>query len=232
MNTTLRLVLVLALTAASLPVAGPCGAQSAAAEAMGSSDPEAVVPVGPGDVVSIVVFPVTEYSREVTVQPDGKIELPLIGAFLVKGMNSKEIQSLLESRYAKFVAGPKITVNVRRFTGRRVAILGQVGAPGYYEYRDGMKLLELVSLAGGVRDLAKPSKTVILRQAEGQPRVVAVNLAAILRGELDRNVELLPGDTIDVPKAGYTRSAEWMTVNILPWLSLAGLAATLMLLSQ
>ncbi|MBI5625130.1 MAG: polysaccharide biosynthesis/export family protein [Elusimicrobia bacterium] len=231
MKELLRLIVVLALVGGSIPAPGPCFGQSPAPEAQ-LLEAEALVPVGPGDVVSIIVFPVAEYSREVTVQPDGKIELPLIGALEIKGMNSQEVKALLETRYAKFVANPKITVNVRRFMGRRVAIIGQIGTPGYYEFRDGMKILELVSLAGGVRDLGKPSKTVILRQTGSKPEVLNVNLAAVLRGEFDRNIELLPGDTIHIPKAGYTRSAEWMTVNILPWLSLAGLAATLMLVAR
>ncbi|MBI5209996.1 MAG: polysaccharide biosynthesis/export family protein [Elusimicrobia bacterium] len=231
MRLAVRLVLVFAVLAG--PMGGvPAWAQAASPVLEQMREAEAAVPVGPGDVIAIKVFPVEEYSREVTIQPDGKIELPLIGALQVKGMAAREIQSLLESKYAKFVAGPKVTLNVRRFTGRRVAILGQVGAPGYYEYRDGMKLLELVSLAGGVRDLAKPSNTVILRQAGDKGQVVKVNLAAIMRGELDRNVALQPGDTVHVPKAAYTRSAEWMAVNILPWLSLATLAATVTLLGK
>jgi polysaccharide export outer membrane protein len=130
------------------------------------------------------------------------------------------------------VAGPKITVNIRRYSGRRVAIIGQINQAGYFEYRDGMRLLELVSLAGGPRDLAKPSKTVVLRQAGGQAQAINVNLAAILRGEFDRNLELVPGDTVVIPKGAGTKSAEWMAINVLPWLALTASLATLMVLAQ
>lgn len=234
MTSAIRLVVVFALALSCLP----SGAMPASAADEASSvvqqikEAENTIPVGPGDVVSIGVFPVTEYSREVTVQPDGKVELPLIGAVQIKGMSAREIQNLLESRYAKFVAWPKITVNIRRYSGRRVAIIGQVGTPGYYEYRDGMKLLELVSLAGGPRDLAKPSKTVVLRQAEGQARAISVNLAAVLRGDFSRNLELVPGDTVVIPKGAGTRSAEWMAINVLPWLALTASLATLMVLAK
>ncbi|MBI5882389.1 MAG: polysaccharide biosynthesis/export family protein [Elusimicrobia bacterium] len=233
MKTALRLLVILSLALSSVPFSAlSAWAQAEVAVAQMIKEAENTVPVGPGDVVSIVVFPVQEYSREVTVQPDGKVELPLIGALQIKGLAAKDIQALLESRYAKFVAGPKITVNIRRYSGRRVAIIGQIGAPGFFEYRDGMKILELVSLAGGIKDLAKESKTVILRQAGGQAKAIKVNLAAVLRGDFDRNVELVPGDTVIVPKAGYTRNAEWMAVNILPWLALSASLATLFVLAK
>ncbi|HAH07116.1 MAG TPA: hypothetical protein DCM05_11455 [Elusimicrobia bacterium] len=193
---------------------------------------EAVYPVGVGDVVSINVFPVEEYSREVTVQPDGKIELPLVGSLPVKGLNAREIQTLLESGFSKFVANPKITVNVRRFAGRRVAIIGQINSPGYYEFRDGLNLLELVSMAGGPKDMAKPSQTTILRQGGREAEAVQVNLAAVLRGDPDRNLQLKPGDIVYIPKSSFTRSAEWMTMNVLPWATLAGLIATLVVISR
>ncbi|MBI4677724.1 MAG: polysaccharide biosynthesis/export family protein [Elusimicrobia bacterium] len=233
MKRTLRLAIVFAVVWSGLPARPMAAWAQAEAQALQQiKEAESNIPVGPGDVVSIGVFPVQEYSREVTVQPDGKVELPLIGALQIKGMNSRDIQTLLEAKYARFVANPKITVNIRRYSGRRVAIIGQISSPGYYEFRDGMKLLELVSLAGGPRDLAKPSKTVLLRQAGGRPQALDVNLAAVLRGEFDRNLELMPGDTVVIPKAAYTKSAEWMAINVLPWLALSASLATLVVLAK
>lgn len=194
-------------------------------------DPTASVTISAGDVVAITVFPVEEYSKEVTVQPDGMIELPLIGAILAKGLTAKELQRLLESKYVRFVANPKVTVNVRRFSGRRVAIIGEVHAAGYYEYRDGMRILELVSLAGGLGDNAKASKTRILRQETGGSRVT-VDLGAVLEGQADQNVALSPGDTIFVPKGRNTKNVMWMTANVLPWLSLMTLISSMILIAK
>ncbi|MBI4386201.1 MAG: polysaccharide biosynthesis/export family protein [Elusimicrobia bacterium] len=196
------------------------------------SAPEgAKIRISPGDVVSITVFPVEEYSREVTVQPDGKIELALIGAILVKGLSSRELQDLLQQRYAKYVANPQVTVNVRRFAGRRVAIIGQIRSAGYYEYRDGMRLLELVSQAGGLSEFAQASKITVLR--EGAPSgAVSVNFKAVLAGRLDRDLALQPGDTVYIPKQRLAVSASWLTTNVLPWATLASLVATLVLVSK
>lgn len=191
-------------------------------------------PVGPGDVVSFQVYPADEYSREVTVQPDGKIEIPLIGSLLVKGLTAREIAELLESKYSRFVANPKVTVNVRKFSGRRVAILGEVRSPGFYDYRDGMRIMEVLSLAGGLTDLAKPSATRVIRPSESgaELETAALDLAAILKGRDRRNPAVQPGDTIFIPKGKTTQRAQWINVNILPWITIFTLLSSLAVLAK
>jgi polysaccharide biosynthesis/export protein len=193
------------------------------------SKPLAEYKISAGDVVSIVVYPVDEYSKEVTVQPDGAVELSLLGAILVKGLTAHELQTLLEQKYSRFVANPKVTVNVRRFSGRRVAIIGEIRNPGYYEYRDGLRMLELVAMAGGLTDQAKANHAKVLRQTETSLEHYEINIAKILEGKTDRNPAVNPGDTIYVPKGRITRNAIWVNTNILPWLSLATLISSLVL---
>ena len=231
----------LAVALAVFSALGPWGpvvaraAEGAKPPALGTDRPEdRINPVGPGDVVAIQVYPVEEYSREVTVQPDGKIELPLIGSLLVKGLTAREIAELLEARYARFVANPKVTVNIRRFSGRRVAILGEVRTPGFYEYRDGMRILEVLSLAGGLTDLAKPSATRVIRpSASGaELETIGLNLDAILRGKDRRNPVVMQGDTIFVPKGKMTQRAQWVNTNILPWITIITLMSSLAILAK
>jgi polysaccharide export outer membrane protein len=183
-----------------------------------------------GDVVSIIVYPADEYNREVTVQPDGKIELPLVGSFAVGGLTAKELGKLLESKYSRYVDNPKVTVATRHFAGRRIAIIGEIRQPGFYEYRDGMKMLELIAHAGGLTDTAKASRTSVMRQ--GAAQAFRFNFQAVLDGNLDRDIALLPGDTIFVPKTGLARRSTWLTNNIIPWLSFITAAATLVLLAK
>lgn len=228
--------IALALTLAlNFDVAAPM-ALAAAAKAqdpVSVGDDTKTYRVSAGDVVQISIFPVDEYSREVTVQPDGMVELALIGAVLVKGLTAHEIELLLAQKYARFVAEPKVTVNVRRFSGRRVAIIGEVHSPGYYEYRDGMRILELIATAGGLTDLATPSSTRIFRLGGATPEVVPVNVRALFNGKLERNVLLAPGDTILLPKSTLTRNTIWINANILPWLTLMTLvSSTVILIKQ
>jgi len=222
----------LALVLSAVWIAGPLPSVLAAdPSAQASTAGDKAYLISPGDIVSIVVFPVAEYSREVTVQPDGKIELPLIGSLLVKGLTSRELQDLLRERYGKYVANPQVTVNVRHFAGRRVAIIGEVRTPGYYEYRDGMKLLELVSQVGGTTEFAATTRVRILR-ADSPRKGITVDLKEVLEGRLDRDPLLLPGDTVYVPKQRFAMSASWITGTVYPWATLATLIATLVILSR
>ena len=206
-------------------------ADKAPAKAASGTPTDAKNPrIAAGDVVSITVYPAEEYNREVTVQPDGKIELGLIGSMTVMGLTAKELQDLLESKYSKYVDTPKVTVATRHFAGRKVAIIGEIRGPGFYEYRDGMKLLELVSMAGGLSDNARSTRIGILR--EGAAEGTNFNFQAVLDGQLSRDMTLLPGDTIYVPKTPLNRRSTWLGNNILPWLSFGALLTSLALLAK
>lgn len=221
------------LQPAALPV--PVRAQSATVLSDKEKDPKEpkAIKINPGDVVSIAVFPVEEYSREVTVQPDGKIELPLIGSITVKGLTSAQLQDLLQQKYSRFVANPQITVNVRRFAGRRVAIIGEIRSPGFYEYREGMRILELVSTAGGLGENAKASKLRVLRPGAGiEGDTIYVNFKAVLAGKMERDILMAPGDTVYVPKRGITAGATWINNNILPWAALISLVGSAYVISD
>lgn len=171
--------------------------------------------VGAGDVVSINLFPGEEYSREVTVQPDGRIQMALIGSVMVKGLTLSELQDRIRQRYSKFLDRPQVTANIRKYTGRRVAIIGEVLHPGYFDFRDGMKLLEIVSQAGGFQTDANQGKIRILRPTSPS---LNIDFRKVLAGDLSRNPKLAPGDTIFVPQLPLTHGAGWVNRNILPWL--------------
>ena len=92
----------------------------------------------------------------------------------------------------------------------------------YYDYKDNMNLIELVSLAGGFTDTAKITNISIIHQStEAKQTVVKVDLKKILSGKA-RDVRVLSGDTVYVPK-GQLASANFFLSNVLPWLSLIAL---------
>jgi polysaccharide export outer membrane protein len=186
--------------------------------------------VGAGDILSIGVLPVEEYSREVTVSPDGRIEMPLIGTVLVKGLTTREIQELLQKKYVRYVSNPQISINVKHFSGRRIAIFGDVHVSGYFEYRDGMKMLELLAMANGFNDTASVSKIWVLRQEQdGRNRSFRVNYNKILKGDPTRDIVLQPGDTVYVPKQVISTTSTFLNINILPWVALTAGVLTILL---
>lgn len=178
-----------------------------------------------GDVISVNVFPAQEFSKEVTVQPDGTIEIPLLGSMTAKGMKSGELEKVLTAKFSKYVSNPSITLNIRKFSSNRVAAIGQVLNPGYYEYREGMRLLDLLAQAGGHQDYARNAKVRIFRKVKGDgdkavDLVIEADLAKVLAGDMTKNVPLASGDIIYIPRKPYSAAAKWITDNVIPWATL------------
>ncbi|MEA3307051.1 MAG: polysaccharide biosynthesis/export family protein, partial [Elusimicrobiota bacterium] len=181
--------------------------------------------ISAGDIISINVFPAEEFSREVTVQPDGTVEIPLLGSIKVEGKKPIELQNILTAKFSKYVSNPSITVNLRKFSSNRVAIIGEVNGAGYHPFYNGMRLLDLVAQAGGFKDYAKLEKVRIFRNIKGsngkvESRIIRVDMAKIMKGEMVYNEVLLPGDIVQVPKKSFSKTTRWLADNILPWLTI------------
>lgn len=188
-------------------------------------------PITAGDVISINVFPAQEFSRDVTVQPDGSIEIPLLGSITAQGLKPSELEKILTAKYSRYVANPSITISVRRFSFNRVAIIGQAHATGYYEYHEGMRLLDLVAEAGGLQDYARTSDVRIYRKLSGSEskapeEVLRANLEDVLNGDLNKNVPLANGDIVYIPRKSYNAAGKWITDNLVPWTTLFLFALT------
>jgi len=184
-----------------------------------------------GDVISVNVFPAQEFSKEVTVQPDGTIEIPLLGSMRAQGIKPGELEKMLTAKFSKYVSNPSITLNVRRFSFNRVALIGQVKNPGYHEYREGMRLLDLVALAGGTDDYSRDSKVRIYRKIKGEGDkltevVIKANLEDVFDGKMESNIQLMTGDIVYIPRKPYSAAARWITDNIVPWATLFVFAVT------
>jgi len=193
--------------------------------------PDKEYTVEAGDVINVNVFPAQEFSKEVTVQPDGSIEIPMLGAMRVQGMKTSELEKLLTSKFARYVSNPSITLNIRKFSSSRVAIIGQVQGTGYYEYREGMRLLDLIAQAGGTQDYAEGKKVRIFRKVRTDgdkvvEQIIQADLAGVFAGEMDKNIPLASGDIVYIPRKRYSTATRWISDNIIPWATLFMFAIT------
>lgn len=193
--------------------------------------------ISAGDVINVGVQPADEFSKEVTVQPDGTIEIPLLGSIKAQGMKPEELQNVLTAKFSKYVSNPSITVNVRKFSSNRVAIIGQSMGTGYFEYREGMRLLDLVAQAGGTQDYARADKVRIYRKLVGEDGkikevVVPADLAAVYAGHMDKNIPLVSGDIVYIPRKPYSTGSKWISDNLVPWMTLFTFAVTASIVSR
>jgi polysaccharide export outer membrane protein len=64
-----------------------------------------------------------------------------------------------------------------------------------------MTLLDAILGAGGFTEFANPSETVISRRKEDKIEQIVIDMEAVQKGEIDKDVELKPGDIISVPES-------------------------------
>lgn len=156
--------------------------------------------LGAGDLMEVNVYNVPELSSKVRVSNAGDIYLPLIDYVHVQGLTQEEAQTLIEKRLSDggFVRNPHVTIFVDEAASQGVTILGEVSKPGIYPDVADHKLYELISEAGGFTQSAS-RKISIIRLKESSP--IRVDLPRNLGDDTRGNVEILPGDTITVPRA-------------------------------
>jgi polysaccharide export outer membrane protein len=97
-----------------------------------------------------------------------------------------------------FVRNPHVTIFVDESASQGVTVLGEVQKAGIYPDLGDHKLYEIISEAGGFSTAAS-RKISIFRHNEAQP--IHLELPRNLGDDQSANVDVLPGDTIMVPRA-------------------------------
>jgi polysaccharide export outer membrane protein len=180
-------------------------ARSAAAASVNetaATSREATLPdgfvIGPDDVLSIIFWRDKEMSTQVTVRPDGKISLPLLNEVQAAGLTPADLRAQVAAESKRFFENPSVTVVVNQINSRKVFITGQVVKPGPYALTTPTTVLQLISMAGGLKDFADGKNIMILRPENGRTTSYPFNYKEIGK-HLRQNIELKPGDTVVVP---------------------------------
>jgi polysaccharide export outer membrane protein len=190
-----------ATTAAPPPaaIAAPApAATAAAAEAVVTkpSQPRGYI-IGPDDILQIVFWREKELSGDVVVRPDGRISLPLLNDVVAAGRTPEELRATLAIEAAKYFGNPNPTVVVKEIRSRKVFITGAVEKPGPYIVTAPTTVLQLISMAGGLKEYADKKNILVMRTTDGKQTGYVVDYHSILRREnLEQNFLLVPGDTV------------------------------------
>lgn len=224
MNRLLRPLCASLVAIAALAV--PCAhAQPAAATAAGEA---ALYRIGPGDTVRIAVYQSPDLSLETRVSESGLISYPLIGSVRLGGLTVSQAEAALADALRKgdFIKNPQVTVMVTQVRANQVNVLGQVGKPGRVPLDvAGMRLTDVLALAGGVTTTAGADTVVVTGQRNGQPFRKEVDLPRMFApGGRGDDIEIQPGDAIwvdrypmvylygEVQRPGQLRLERGMTV--------------------
>ena len=119
------------------------------------------------DVVSIKVVNQPDMDTQTRVETDGTISFPYVGRIRAAGLTEDQLGRAIEKRLAarQIVTDPHVLVEISNF-GTQASVQGQVGAPGVYTLDRPTNLTQLLSRAGGVRDVGLGG-TVTVRRGHG-----------------------------------------------------------------
>jgi polysaccharide biosynthesis/export protein len=160
--------------------------------------------LGPGDMVRVTVFRNPDLTTETRVSERGTILFPMIGEVPVNGLSARDAGARIgdKLKQGKYVVNPEVTVSLMQVNSRQVSVLGNVNKPGRYPLdTTTAKLTDLIALAGGIAPTGSDQVTIVSTK-NGQTTSTNVDLPNMIRtGDLARNVELQPGDTVFVHRA-------------------------------
>ena len=168
--------------------------------------------IQPDDQMDVKFFYNPELNESVAVRPDGRVSLQLAHEILAAGLTPAELAQALKKSYARELNQPEITVIMRSFTGQRIYVDGEVNKPALVPLAAAMTVLQSISVAGGLKESAQSSETVIIRRGpEGKPMVFAVDLTRVLDGtDTGQDVALMPFDVVYVPRSPIANVNVWV----------------------
>jgi polysaccharide export outer membrane protein len=134
--------------------------------------------------------------------------MPLVGDIAAAQLTAEELAGDITDKLREYVRTPQVTVIVANPSStdfqRRVRITGAVRNPQSIPYRDGMTVLDLVLMAGGVNEFAAANRTRLFRKVDGELKMYPVRLNELIeKGNVQYNYELQPFDILTVPERAF-----------------------------
>ena len=172
--------------------------------------------LGPGDQVALHVADMEEMSdKTLTVSPNGDVDLPLAGVVHAGGLTIEDFRAAISAKLSKYITNPEITVNLTTSGSTPVSVVGEVNNPGVHELAGSKRLLEVISLSGGLKVDAGPN-VIVTREPrwggiEGTDAKIdpssgytsaTFSVDELMSGKKpEDNIVMEPDDVISIPRA-------------------------------
>jgi polysaccharide export outer membrane protein len=195
-----RVLLVSAALSLALPFAVSAQVNTPVSNA-GTTNPTHALRISSGDLLELNVFDTPELSAKLRVSEAGEIMLPVAGTLKVSGLTAEQAAVAAEEKFraADILKYPHVSIFIEEFATQGVTVTGEVKNPGIYPLLGSHTLVNLVSAAGGVTTTAGRAVTITHKFDPQHPEVVQLDNKP---GSVAANVDVNPGDTIEVSRAG------------------------------
>ena len=172
--------------------------------------------LAPGDQFTLHVDDLEDISdKPVRVDPEGYVDLPLAGRMQASGLSLDEFKTRLSARLVKYINTPQIAMNLVESGNQPVSVIGQVSNPGVHQISGERRLLDVISVSGGLKPDAGP-KLILTREPRwgaieaGNVKVDPITGYSTATFSLDSlmssknpvdNIQIEPNDVISIPRA-------------------------------
>jgi polysaccharide export outer membrane protein len=166
------------------------------------SVPQESLLIGPGDVLHVQVVDAPEMEQHVRVTDSGMI--PLVGAGDVKvgGMTVASAETAIHDHLIQthYMNHPQVIVTVEQYATETVSVVGEVARPGAYPITTPRTVLDVLSFAGGITNVA--DRNILIQRHDSKDEAVTYFVSNDPKQAVATQVMVDPGDTVIVPKAG------------------------------
>jgi len=182
------------------------GQNSPSGTAAGKPPDGSTYKIQPNDRLEIFVYDQPDLSRkDVVVQPDGWISIPLVQDVQASGKTLSQLKAELEKRLTEFKEVNNVTVMLNAVLSYRIYVLGKVAKSGVLTSEKPINVLQAISLAGGFAEFAKKQDITIMHttlDAQGKPHYTTIpfHYDDVGKGiDASQNIMLQADDVINVP---------------------------------
>jgi polysaccharide export outer membrane protein len=156
--------------------------------------------LNPGDELLVHLTGSVEGQLQLTINSDGRIFLPRVGAVDVAGVRYGDVQALLAKRVGEQYRDFKLSVAIGHLHGIRVYVTGYAASPGAYTLSSLSTLVNAVMAAGGP-SAGGSFRSIELRR-NGQVVTDFDLYDLLLRGDKTRDASLQNEDVIYIAPVG------------------------------
>ena len=156
--------------------------------------------LGPGDQLLIRAWGKIDLDSRVTVDRNGQIFLPKVGALTVAGLRYDQLEAFLHSAIGAMFKDFALNVALGQLRSIQIFVLGDARQPGVYTVSSLSTLVDALFDSGGPSAIGTMRRIQLRRQ--GRP-VSEFDLYDLVQtGDKSHDVRLLPGDVIYIPPVG------------------------------
>jgi len=174
--------------------------------------------IGPGDVITGKVLGESQFDFVAAIDEDGKFQVPFFDQSVhAKCRTEKQLRTDVTKLLSKYLKNPQISVSVTERKSRPpVSVYGEVRTPAQVTLTRVSRLLELLSISGGVTEEAggiiqvfrtqplmcsEEAENDNLKKSDTDVPSYMYSLSSVKQGREEANPVINPGDIVVVQRA-------------------------------